>query len=628
MIYNDLHNYYYVYNGREGGEIFMQILFIWFQKYKKLNNFQANLGGNYSFYYDNKDTLTVKNNDIYICDFFKDSIENKNIYNLDISAIVGDNGSGKSTILDFLVELMLDDNVSDYIIIYSRHGKLYKDFRFQHNLYIDYQTKDNVNIKTKNFYNPNHLTMLFSNIFDVRYLNSGFSEDSEEFINLSTNALLSRHEKATDFMYEELQRQIFVVNKYNKRFNINHVIQLPKKIKIENKEAINSQNILTNFLEHDEIKIFNCKNLRESSGFKTKFQFNFLASYITEVKSILIDAEFVLTDQELQKIIYSSIKMAKSENNFFIILKDNLNTLATKLHLRLDFLDQIKSLSHDYLQLYNSFINLKINLNEYIKTDYRTGEDIWEGYIEIDSTLPDSKNFIDLYIEKFSHSDFLKFSWLEMSSGQFSFLTLFSRFCYAIEQISNKQKYNSYLLLIDEGDLYFHPQLQKDWLYHFIKIIDVIFNGSIQVILTTHSPFVLSDIPNTNVTFLSEEFKIGHNFIEGLDGSPRTFAANISELLSNSFFIKEGLIGKFAKERINNCIRWLLTASPSEVFEKRKQLLKFIDLIGEPILRNKVHDIYQSKLKLFETQDLVNLIELFEVKIKELKKLTNEVEDD
>ncbi|OJE02678.1 hypothetical protein A9487_17080 [Bacillus cereus] len=215
-----------------------------------------------------------------------------------------------------------------------------------------------------------------------------------------------------------------------------------------------------------------------------------------------------------------------------------------------------------------------------------------------------------------------------MSSGQFSFLTLFSRFCYAIEQINNKQKYNSYLLLIDEGDLYFHPQLQKDWLYHFIKIIDVIFNGSIQVILTTHSPFVLSDIPNTNVTFLSGEFKIGHNFIEGLDGSPRTFAANISELLSNSFFIKEGLIGKFAKERINNCIRWLLTASPSEVFEKRKQLLKFIDLIGEPILRNKVHDIYQSKLKLFETQDLVNLIELFEVKIKELKKLTNEVEDD
>lgn len=606
----------------------MQILFIWFEKYKGLENFQTNIGGKYSFHYDNKDTLTVKDNDIYIHDFFKESIENKNIYNLDISAIVGENGSGKSTILDFLVQLMLDENASDYLIIYSQHGKLYKDFRFSHNLYINYQTEDHVNIGTKNFYNPNHLTIFFSNVFDVRYLNSDFSEDSEEFINISTNALLSRHEKVTDFIYEELHRQIFLVNKYNKRFNISQIIELPTKIKIENKDDRNFEKISADFLNYGDINIFNCNNLRKSNGFKNKFQLNFLASYITEVRLILFESSIMIPDRELQKIIHSSIDMAKNENSFFNVLTDKLNIEAAESFLKLDFLEKIKSLSSKYMNLYNSFSNLKIKLYEYHKINNVTGEDIFDEYIEIDSTLSESKKFIELYIREFSDSDFLKFSWLEMSSGQFSFLTLFSRFCYAIEQLSDEKKYNSYLLLIDEGDLYFHPQLQKDWLYHFIKIIDVIFNGSVQVILTTHSPFVLSDMPNTNVTFLSREFKMGQNFIEGLDGSPRTFAANISELLSNSFFIKEGLIGKFAKERINNCIRWLLKASPSEVYKDRTGLLMFIDLIGEPILRNKVYDVYQSKLKLFEAQDLIALIDLFEVKIKELKKSNNEGKND
>jgi len=231
----------------------MQILFIWFQKYKGLENFQTNIGGKYHFYYDNKDTLTVKDNDIYINDFFKNSIKNDKIDNLNISAIVGENGSGKSTILDFFAQLMLDENASDYIIIYSKYGKLYKDFRFSHTLYIENQSKDNVKIATKNFYDSSHITIFFSNVFDVRYLNNNFSKDTEEFINISTNALLSRHEKVTDFMYEELKRQIFFVNNYNKRFNINQIIELPTKIKIENIDDKEFDAILNKFLNHDEI---------------------------------------------------------------------------------------------------------------------------------------------------------------------------------------------------------------------------------------------------------------------------------------------------------------------------------------------------------------------------------------
>lgn len=600
----------------------MQILFIWFEKYKALKNFQTNLGGKYHVHFDNKDILTLRDNDIYIEEFFKSSIESNNIDSLNISAIVGENGSGKSTIIDFLVQLMLDQNKSDYIIIYSQNGKIYKDYRFINTLYLLDQTRGGVTVTTKNFYNSNHLTMFFSNVFDVRFLNTNFSNDSEEFVNISTNALLSRHENVKDFMYEELQRQIFFINKHNKNFKINQVIELPTKIKIENSDNINFTEISWELSNYGEINIFNSNQFANSKSFRNNFVLNFLSSYIIDIKNTFHEFKNEIKIKELLRLVSTSLKVAKNEKDFFNVISKEIIKKATELYLELRFSEEINRLSNDYLELYNLFIKLEVEFHMSNELDFFTGEEIVNEYIEIESTLSQSEKFINFYIEKFSNSNFLKFSWLQMSSGQFSFLTLFSRFSYGIEELPSEKKYNFYLLLIDEGDLYFHPQLQKDWLYHFIKIVDTIFTGHVQVILTTHSPFVLSDMPNTNVTFLSKDYKLGKNYADDLDGSPRTFAANISELLSNSFFIKEGLIGKFAKEKVNESIRWLLTASPTEVYKNREELIKFIDLIGEPLLRNKIYDIYKSKLNLFEAKDLSILIDIFQEKINELKDLS------
>ncbi|MGE6602701.1 AAA family ATPase [Lysinibacillus fusiformis] len=606
----------------------MQILYIWFKQYKALNNFQTNFGSGCNFQFNGIDTLQIKDNDIYISDFFKNSLKSNQIGSFDISALVGENGSGKSTILDFLVQIMTDTGLNDYIIIYSHNNKLYKDYRFSSNLQLDFQTKNKFSIETRNFYHANYLTVFFSNIFDVRFLNSNFSEDTEEIINISTNALLSRHENVNEFMYEELQRQIFFVNKYKKKYDINRIIELPTKIKIENKDRISVKRKKYRYINDEEIQIFSSNNLKKSKIFKSKFQLNFIESYMLEIESILKESSISIPLEVLQRIVSSTIKIAKNEKDFMNILNGNLNKSAAELFLKLNFMNEVKELSDKYLQLYNLFSKLKIELRIKYEIDLITGEDIIYEYIEIDSTLSASKEFINVYINEFLDYDFLKFSWLELSSGQFSFLTLFSRFAYTIEKLAKPEKYNSYLLLIDEGDLYFHPQLQKDWLYYFVKMVDVIFKGDIQVILTTHSPFVLSDIPNTNVTFLSRESESRNGFIKGLEGSPRTFAANISELLSNSFFIREGLIGQFAKERINSCIRWLLDASPTSVYKERDSIIKFIDLIGEPLLRNKVYDIYKSKLKLFDTQDLLEITEIIELKISQLKKIVEEDKND
>lgn len=61
--------------------------------------------------------------------------------------------------------------------------------------------------------------------------------------------------------------------------------------------------------------------------------------------------------------------------------------------------------------------------------------------------------------------------------------------------------------------------------------------------LVTHSPFVLSDIPDSNVLCLGE----GNNFVT------KTLGGNIMEMLSNSFFMKNS-IGDVIKEEIASIV--------------------------------------------------------------------------
>ena len=67
--------------------------------------------------------------------------------------------------------------------------------------------------------------------------------------------------------------------------------------------------------------------------------------------------------------------------------------------------------------------------------------------------------------------------------------------------------------------------------------------------MVTHSPFVLSDIPNDQILFLQK------NGQPDTSNMMSTFGANIHTMLRNSFFLKEGTIGKFAHETIKDAIK-------------------------------------------------------------------------
>lgn len=111
-------------------------------------------------------------------------------------------------------------------------------------------------------------------------------------------------------------------------------------------------------------------------------------------------------------------------------------------------------------------------------------------------------------------------------------------------------KYHHVCMLMDEVELYYHPDLQRKFVKLLLDSItsvplDNIYD--INITLVTHSPFVLSDIPQSNILCLQKG--------ESESRQGQTFGANIVDLLNESFFL-QGTIGDIAQSCINEVVEF------------------------------------------------------------------------
>ncbi|UNT70189.1 AAA family ATPase [Bacillus sp. N447-1] len=140
-----------------------------------------------------------------------------------------------------------------------------------------------------------------------------------------------------------------------------------------------------------------------------------------------------------------------------------------------------------------------------------------------------------IYSQSIGRDSYLAFEWRNLSSGETAMLNLYSRFYSLIKQSTFNP---NVIILIDEGELYFHPQWQKRFLSSIISFLREIFYGhgveSLQIIMTSNSPFIVSDLPSSNVIFL-KRINEDSVVIKNLEGQYKTFAANIHSLFSHSF---------------------------------------------------------------------------------------------
>ena len=128
-------------------------------------------------------------------------------------------------------------------------------------------------------------------------------------------------------------------------------------------------------------------------------------------------------------------------------------------------------------------------------------------------------------------------------------------------------KYRFVNVIFDEVELYFHPELQRSFMGLLLQALqNAQFKNlhGINIILATHSPFLLSDIPHSNVLCLGENTMS----VEG------TLGANIIELLGNSFFLSS-VIGNVASNEIREIVNLYQAAKREENITDRFEKKRF-----------------------------------------------------
>jgi hypothetical protein len=173
-------------------------------------------------------------------------------------------------------------------------------------------------------------------------------------------------------------------------------------------------------------------------------------------------------------------------------------------------------------------------------------------------------------------------------------------------------------LILDEVELYHHPEMQRTYLYRLlqgIKALNLKKIKGINILFSTHSPFILSDIPSSNILRL----KSGCPEPE----SKRTFGANIYDLLSDDFFMSNGFIGELAMSIIREILDYVNVEKYND--ETHKKYLNIVSLVGEDSIRIKLQQMLDalSEKQKNSKENLAELklkLSLLEAEIRKIEK--------
>jgi hypothetical protein len=231
-----------------------------------------------------------------------------------------------------------------------------------------------------------------------------------------------------------------------------------------------------------------------------------------------------------------------------------------------------------------------------------------------------SENFLDTFIKlyqnvhesiqyiQFEFRIFNIFPEKRLSTGEQSLLNFYSSiYAFVRKGEQHIRQHNQYLLLLDEPETGYHATWKKKFIKSITEILPELFKEleqvpNIQVIFTTHDALTLSDIPNDNITYLKKlEDSSIKVFKNDDDEKPqKSFGANITDLLADSFFVDDGLMGDFAKDKIQETIDWLnsfITKKkenpdiPEDIIKHHESIIEIID---EPLLNYKLTEMFQT----------------------------------
>ncbi len=614
----------------------MEILYVWIKAHKNIHEQGFNFSPDLRFTYEPQ-AGSLKINDrrhLGLSNFFGKEISN-------ITAIVGENGSGKSNLLEFLVRLFgsgIGFWDEAFIIIFRYEGDIqvwhYSELPISiinpvHQLtihlvpFIMKEYGNGMKGGLRGEHEIDKIQIVYSSqYFDGRKKSLGFNRNENFFDISNLRYMLKVQDNLTDredlistnsYYLNDMRRQAIFLGAGGRElveFPVPNFIKITinKDISLDylNKSYTTSESLPEDLGAEEIWKFF------DQPGFIIKAFRSLLFSSLVESKAMT-----VLAPNYIERI-KQRIKEHYPGNDPITLIDDWEDAYQAPFQKITQLIKWISEQCREYI---------------YDQPQDRIFQ-ITEDALIIPTRSPLINNFFtSLESLEIRLSSPFNFAWTfedhphqngGLSSGYNQLLNFFARLYAARDRF---YRFNKILFFIDEGEIGLHPQLQKQYINLLIKNIPRIIsrtigdNKAIQIILTSHSPFIISDLPRENIIFLEKNENGTCKVADGLHDMKQTFGANIHTLLSDAFFLRrhEGLMGTFAKSRIDDVIRFYqenemidgMNEIESEAFAQ-----KIITWIGEPIIQRYLQQLQQLISQKHVMQEVQNL----RSEIEELKK--------
>jgi predicted ATPase len=569
----------------------MELIYLYIENDERnIQECQFNFSPKYNCHYDKgRNELIINRNDDYITDFWNAS----NISN--ITAIIGKNGTGKSNLLQLLLEHYKRKNI---IYIYEVTKQLnlktnISDLKTNKNLNIEIVEESRVICYPAIYYNPsiyqsisidNFKEKASIDISEKRMIVKDCSKFIREDSRYANNVWLYHK-------YGNTLRQLDFLSEYNDL----HIddFKLPKRcfFRTEFLSVFNHRPTDTKANEfYDKIKssfvrgsIINDRVLSYTPLYAT-----LIFELYCYCRDMHIDFDWEHTDLNVD-IIFGTFKQYDSAIGLCLF------EISSIIEMTIGF--YYEETNHGF---YLSVDDAAVFFNKYFKLISLYKNNIAQNTPNKTEPLPSKSLFDSMITVEWEYT---------MSSGEQMYLNLMSSLCYAKEQLDLKPNFSDLFILLDEPEISFHPEWQRQFVNILTTFIKRAFDGiNVQVILTSHSPIIASDFPKNNIIFLDSDENGKCKVVESITRE-NTFGANIHTLYKNSFFLNGLPIGEFAKMKINNLYKRLQTGETSD------DLYKEIMIVGEPLLHKQLKDLYNGNLP----NDVNKRITEMEKQIKELK---------
>lgn len=601
----------------------MELLYFWIKKYRNLKNIDFNLSNKEKFHY-NPETrgLSEEQSSNYFPYFFGNNISH-------VTGIFGANGAGKTNTLRLMMESLIsgrNNKVKDAIFIYSDKNKYYL---YSQGITITQLNDRFIQIDDLERFRSSISFIFFSNHFDSfnLELTDTTSTQYRGQYNISTNFLvrndclnrLNRDPKFQQLSFDqtinihnktELNRQVRLSRKYRQR---ELLVGTPKYIVISISDVDEEQ------LKDKADNLFKDLELlgkKAGNQKRIRFLFYLFKALILNILNQINFSAGVNQDSIIDSILNNLERIAVIDTKFSIDLVETF-VAEVKNSIETPFLE------HFAPKFDNISVILK-NAEMLIRSNNRVSHDDKAFYLNIvDDSLQVIDAFFSAYIDNQAITEALdfrfsfdRFAFNVLSSGEYALLALFGR----INSVLKKDLNKNIILLLDEAELSLHPHWQVCFLKTMLNFMVKEFaEKKVQIILTSHSPFIVSDLPSNCIILLERDgYKV--KLKEQLSKNKETFGANIHHLFMENFFMQDSLMGEFAREKINDLAKVIYerdTFSPEEYdFYKRS-----VQMIGEPFIRTKLLE------KLINGAPMSAIDKLIEQKNLELQQLIDKKND-